>query len=73
MNVDCFGTNKIPEEKISLLIRKNFKLTPKGIIDSLNLRRPIYKQTASYGHFGRNEFSWEKTDKAQILRKEANI
>jgi len=75
VNVDCFNTNKIPEEKISELVRKNFKLTPKGIIESLNLRRPIYRQTAAYGHFGRNEhgFSWERTDKAEILRREAGI
>jgi S-adenosylmethionine synthetase len=73
INVDCFGTNKIPEEKISELVRKNFKLTPRGIIESLNLRRPIYRQTAAYGHFGRNEpgFSWERTDKADLLRREA--
>lgn len=73
INVDCFGTNKIPEEKISELVRKHFKLTPKGIIEGLNLRRPVYRQTASYGHFGRSEFSWEKTDKAEALRKEAGI
>jgi len=72
VNVDCFGTNKIPEEKIVELVRKNFKLTPKGIIDSLNLKRPIYFKTASYGHFGRNDpdFTWEKTDKAEMLRRE---
>jgi len=75
INVDCFGTEKISEEKISELVRKNFKLTPKGIIQSLDLRKPIYRQTASYGHFGRNEFgfTWEKTDKAGILRKESGI
>ena len=73
VNIDCFGTNKIDEDKISELVRKHFKLTPKGIIQSLDLRRPIYRQTAAYGHFGRNEmgFSWERTDKAEILRKEA--
>jgi S-adenosylmethionine synthetase len=71
INVDCFGTNKIPEEKISELIFKNFDLTPKGIITYLNLKRPIYKQTSAYGHFGRNgeDFSWEKLDKADELRK----
>lgn len=75
INVNCFGTNKIPEEKISELIRKHFNLTPKGIIESLDLRRPIYRQTASYGHFGRNEpgFTWEETDKAELLRKEAGL
>ncbi|MBT3297362.1 methionine adenosyltransferase [archaeon] len=73
--VDCFGTNKIPEEKISELVNKHFQLTPKGIIESLNLRRPIYRKTAAYGHFGRNDpdFTWEKTDKAEILRSEAGL
>ena len=75
VNVDCFGTNKIPEEKIAELVRRHFRLTPKGIIESLDLRRPIFKQTAAYGHFGRNDmgFTWEKTDKADILRKEAEL
>jgi len=75
VNVDCFGTNKIPEEKIAELVRRHFRLTPKGIIESLDLRRPIFKQTAAYGHFGRNDmgFTWEKTDKADILRKEAGL
>lgn len=69
--VDCFGTNKIPEEKIVELIKKHFPLTPGGIIDYLDLRRPIYRKTAAYGHFGRNdpEFTWEKTDKSEILKK----
>jgi len=71
INVDCFGTNKIEEEKISLLVRKFFKLTPKGIIESLELRRPIYRQTAAYGHFGRPEFSWERLDKVEQLREAA--
>ena len=73
--VDTFGTATIPEEKISELIKKNFQLTPRGIIESLNLRRPIYKKTAAYGHFGRNDpdFTWEKTDKADLLRKEAGL
>lgn len=75
VNVDCFGTNKIPEEKINELVKKNFSLTPKGIIDGLKLRRPIYSKTSSYGHFGRDDpdFTWEKTDKALILKKEAGI
>lgn len=75
VNIDCFGTNKIPEEKISELVRKHFKLTPKGIIESLNLRKPIYRQTANYGHFGRDEngFTWERADKVKLLRKEAGI
>ena len=73
--VDTFGTGKIAEDKIEELVRKNFKLTPKGIIDSLNLRRPIYKKTAAYGHFGRNDadFTWEQTDKAANLRQGAGI
>jgi len=73
--VDTFGTAKIPEEQISELVKKHFKLTPKGIIESLNLRRPIYKKTASYGHFGRNDpdFTWEKTDKAELLKREAGL
>jgi len=73
VNVDCFGTNKIPEEKIEQLVRKHFPLKPAGIIKYLNLRRPIYAKTASYGHFGRNDadFTWEKTDKVAELKKEA--
>jgi S-adenosylmethionine synthetase len=73
--VDTFGTGKIPNDKIIPLIRKNFKLTPKAIIESLNLRRPIYRKTAAYGHFGRSEsdFTWEATDKAETLRKEAGL
>ena len=73
--VDTFGTGRIDEEKIVPLIRKNFNLTPKGIIEHLKLRRPIYKKTAAYGHFGKNDpdFTWEKTDKAEILRKEAGL
>jgi len=67
------GSGKIPEKRISELIRKNFDLTPRGIMESLNLRRPIYAKTAAYGHFGRTEetFTWEKTDKAQQLKKDA--
>ena len=73
--VNCFGSSKVPEAKISELVFKHFKMTPRGIIDSLKLRRPIYKKTAAYGHFGRNDpdFTWELTDKADILRKEAGI
>jgi S-adenosylmethionine synthetase len=73
--VDTFGTGKLSEDKIEELVRKHFKLTPKGIIESLNLRRPIYKKTAAYGHFGRTEpeFTWEATDKAEALRSAANI
>jgi len=70
--VDTFGTGKMPSEKIVKIIRKNFDLTPKGMIETLDLRRPIYKKTAAYGHFGRNDpdFTWEKTDKASIFKKE---
>ncbi len=73
--VDTFGTSKIAEDKIKDMIRDVFNLTPKGMIRSLNLLRPIYRKTASYGHFGRTEeeFTWEKTDKAEILKKEAGL
>jgi S-adenosylmethionine synthetase len=71
--IDTFGTGIIPEEKIIRLVQKNFDLRPAGIIQSLNLRRPIYKQTAAYGHLGRTDIdlTWERTDKAEILKKEA--
>src|SRR5512136_1680272 len=70
--VDTFGTGKISEEKLEQLVRDNFKLTPRGIIESLKLRRPIYKKTAAYGHFGRKDpdFTWEATDKAAKLREQ---
>jgi len=73
--VDTFGTAKIEEAKISELVREYFKMTPRGIIESLNLRRPIFKKTAAYGHFGRNEseFTWEATDKAEALRNAAGV
>jgi S-adenosylmethionine synthetase len=73
--VDTFGTGKIPEEKIVEILRRFFKLTPKGIIDYLNLRRPIYQKTANYGHFGRfePEFTWERTELAAEIRKAANL
>ena len=73
--VDTKGTEKTNVERIEKLVRKHFALTPKGIIEHLKLRRPIYKQTAAYGHFGRNEpgFTWEKTDKAALLRREAGL
>jgi len=73
--VDTKGTEKTNVERIEKLVRKHFSLTPKGIIDHLKLRRPIYKQTAAYGHFGRNEpgFTWEKTDKATLLRRESGL
>ncbi len=68
--VDTFGTGTVDEDKLEALVRANFSLTPKGIIESLNLRRPIYKATAAYGHFGREgkDFTWEATDKAAALK-----
>ena len=73
--VDTFGTANIPEEKITALVREHFALTPKGIIEALDLRKPVYKPTAAYGHFGRTGpgFTWEKTDRAGALRKAAGI
>ena len=74
--VDCYGTSKIDEAKLSDIIRANFHLTPKGIIESLDLRRPIYKQTAAFGHFGRLDtdgFSWEKTNRAEKLKADAGL
>ena len=73
--VNTFGTNKIPENQIEDIVRKNFDMKPSGIISQLDLKRPIYKKTAAYGHFGRNEpeFTWEKTDKVEILRKSAGL
>ncbi|MBU0490202.1 MAG: methionine adenosyltransferase [Bacteroidetes bacterium] len=71
--VNTFGTGKISEEKLVKLVRENFELTPKGIIEYLKLRRPIYRETAAYGHFGREEegFTWEEIGKADVLRKAA--
>jgi S-adenosylmethionine synthetase len=73
--IDAFGTATVPEEKINSLVRESFKLTPKAIIETLDLRRPIYKPTAAYGHFGRTGpgFTWEKTDRADALRKAAGL
>jgi S-adenosylmethionine synthetase len=73
--VETFGTGKVSDEKIAETIRANFHLTPKGIIESLKLRRPIYRKTAAYGHFGRNDrdFTWEATDKAATLRAAAGV
>ena len=73
--VDTFGTNKVDEEKIEALVSKHFDLRPAGIIRMLDLRRPIYKQTAAYGHFGRTDVDlpWEHTDKAETLRQEAGL
>jgi S-adenosylmethionine synthetase len=71
--VDTFGTSTVDERRLEDLVRANFQLTPKGIIESLNLRRPIFRKTAAYGHFGRSEkeFSWEATDKATALKEQA--
>jgi S-adenosylmethionine synthetase len=73
--VNTFGTGKIPDEKIVELIQKNFDMRPKAIIDQLKLLRPIYRKSAAYGHFGRDDpdFTWERTDKAEALRKDAKI
>ena len=73
--VETFGTGKLSEAKLTELVRKNFSLTPKKIIESLNLRRPIYQKTAAYGHFGRTEpeFTWEATDKAAALAEQAGL
>ena len=73
--VDTGGTGRISESKLSALIRQHFRLTPRGIMEDLRLRRPIYKRTAAYGHFGRSEtdFSWEATDKAEALREGSGI
>ena len=75
VRVETFGTGKVGEAKLTELVRKNFSLTPKGIIESLNLRRPIYQKTAAYGHFGRTEpeFTWEATDKAAALAEQAGV
>jgi len=75
INIECFGTNKLPVDKIEDMVREFFPLTPNEIINSLDLKRPIYTKTAAYGHFGRNDpdFTWEKTDKVDILRKEAGL
>jgi len=73
--VNTFGTGKIPDEQILELVKKNFDMRPKAIIDHLNLLRPIYRKASVFGHFGRNDpdFTWERTDKAEILRKDAKI
>ena len=75
ISVETFGTGKVSNEKIVALIREHFELKPKGLISMLDLLRPIYKKTAAYGHFGRedNEFSWEKTDKAETLKNYAKV
>ncbi len=73
--VETFGTGRLSSARLTELVRKNFSLTPKAIIETLNLRRPIYRQTAAYGHFGRNEpdFTWEATDRAAVLAEQAAV
>jgi S-adenosylmethionine synthetase len=73
--IDTYGTGKVDDDTLSEIVRAHFKLTPKGIIETLNLRRPIYKKTAAFGHFGRTEpeFTWERTDKAEALAKDAGV
>lgn len=75
INIECFGTNKIPDDKIEKFVREFFPLTPSDILKHLDLRRPIFTKTAAYGHFGRNDpdFTWEKTDKAELIKKEAGL
>jgi S-adenosylmethionine synthetase len=75
VTVDTFGTGTIPDARFTELVRDNFSLTPRGIIDTLKLRRPIYRKTAAFGHFGRKEesFSWEATDKADTLKEQAGV
>jgi S-adenosylmethionine synthetase len=73
VRIDTHNTGTVDEMRLAELVRQNFQLTPKGIIETLDLRRPIYKATAKFGHFGRtnDEFTWEKTDKAETLRTQA--
>ena len=68
--VDTFGTSKYQEEELINIIKKHFDLTPKGIIQMLDLRRPIYRMTSNYGHFGRNGLPWEELNKVEELKKE---
>ena len=67
-----FGTGKVEESKISNAIKKVFDCTPAGIVKALDLKKPIYSKTAKYGHFGREEFTWEKTDKTEELKSAVN-
>ncbi len=75
VHVETYRTGKLPEEKLVALIREHFPLTPRGIIEKLNLRRPIYKMTAAFGHFGRDlpEFTWERTDAAAALSRATGV
>jgi S-adenosylmethionine synthetase len=73
--VETYGTGKLPKTRLEQLIQRHFDLTPAGIIKYLNLRRPIYRKTAAFGHFGRSEpeFTWERTDRVRDLREDAGI
>jgi S-adenosylmethionine synthetase len=73
ISVETFGTSKLTEDQLIALIRRHFDLRPYGLIQMLQLERPIYRATAAYGHFGRNEFPWEQTNKAEILRADAGL
>ena len=75
IRVDTFGTNKIPEDQIIDLVKNNFDLRPAAIIKDLDLRRPIFRKTAAYGHFGRDDadFTWERTDKAASIKEQAGL
>ena len=72
ISIDTFGTGRLTDDEISTLVREHFDLRPRGLMEMLDLHRPIYQATAAYGHFGREEesFSWEKTDKVALLKKE---
>ena len=73
--IDTYDTGLVDDDRISEIVRAHFKLTPRGIIETLDLRRPIYKKTAAFGHFGRTEpeFTWERTDKAASIRSDAGL
>jgi S-adenosylmethionine synthetase len=73
INIETFGTHKVSEDRLVALVKKHFDLTPYGLIKMLNLEQPIYKETAAYGHFGRNQFPWEATDKASVLKDDAGL
>ncbi|CAG9295760.1 methionine adenosyltransferase [Celerinatantimonas diazotrophica] len=73
ISVDTFGTGKVSDERLVQLVRENFDLRPYGLIEMLDLKRPIYQETATFGHFGRNQFPWEKTDKANLLKEAAGL
>jgi len=73
ISIETFGTGKISEQKLIELVRRHFDLRPYGLIEMLDLNRPIYQPTAAYGHFGREEFPWERTDKAQALKDDSGL